>query len=62
MGCGCNKGKSPGTSLSWTVNLAGTGKTFDDGSLIKTYSLAGEANLAIAKLGLSGRVRPTPAT
>lgn len=61
MACGCQGGKAA-QKLSWTVDLSGTGKTFPDGTLMKTYALAGEANSAIATLGLTGRVRPKPAS
>lgn len=61
MACGCQGGKTT-QKLSWTVDLSGTGKTFPDGTLMKTYSLAGEANSAIAGLGLTGRIRPKPAS
>lgn len=60
MACGCQGGKTT-AKMSWTVDLSGTGKTFPDGTLLKTYALAGEANAAIASLGLTGRVRPKPA-
>lgn len=59
MGCGCNKGKNT-AKLQWTVDLSGTGKKFDDGSIKKTYPLASEAASAISKLGLTGKVRPKP--
>jgi hypothetical protein len=61
MGCGCNKGKNA-AKLSWTVDLSGTDKTFSDGSKKRTFVLASEANQAIAKLGLSGKIRPRPST
>lgn len=61
MACGCQGGKTT-AKLSWKVDLTGSGKAFPDGTFIKTYSLANEANAAIAQLGLTGRVRPTPAT
>lgn len=61
MGCNCNKGASA-AKLSWTVDLAGTNKTFTDNSTKKTFALASEANAAIANLGLTGKVRPKPAT
>jgi hypothetical protein len=64
MGCNCNKGASA-SKLSWTVDLtvpAADGKVFADGTKKKTYSLASEANSAIAQLGLTGKIRPTPAT
>jgi hypothetical protein len=61
VGCGCNKGASA-SKLSWTVDLAGTGRIFADGTTKKTYSLVGDANSAIAQLGLTGSVRPKPAT
>lgn len=61
VGCGCQGGKTT-QKLSWTVDLAGTGKTFPDGTTAKTYSLAGEANAAINSLGLTGRLRPKPAS
>jgi hypothetical protein len=59
MGCGCNKGKTA-KKLSWTVDLTGTGQKFDDGSVKKNFTLASEAASAIAKLGLTGKVRPKP--
>lgn len=62
MGCNCGKTASA-TKLSWDVNLnvpeAG-GVRFSDGTTIKTFALASEANNAVATLGLTGRVRPTP--
>lgn len=62
MGCGCaGKGKSS-AKLSWKVDLNGTGKTFDDGTKAKTFALASEAASAIAKLGLTGKVRARPTT
>lgn len=61
MGCGCNK-KSTAAKLSWTVDLAGTGKVFPDGTIKKTYATASEASLAIARVGLTGKVRPRPAS
>lgn len=62
MGCNCGGGSKSASKLSWTVDLAGTGKTFTDLSTKKTFALAGEANAAIAALGLTGTVRPKPAT
>lgn len=59
MACGCQGGKVT-QKLSWTVDLTGTGKVFGDGTTTKTYSLANEANAAIASLGLTGRIRPKP--
>lgn len=59
MGCGCGK-SSTAAKLSWSVDLAGTGKTFDDGTTKKNFTLASEAATAIARLGLSGTVRPKP--
>ena len=61
MACGCQGGGTT-SKLSWTVDLTGTGKRFADGTYIKTYSLANEANSAIAQLGLTGQIRPKPAT
>lgn len=61
MGCGCNK-KAPAAKLSWVVDLAGTDKVFPDGSTKKTFVAAGEAAVAIARLGLTGKVRPRPAS
>lgn len=63
MGCGgCNGGSTSGSKLSWTVDLAGTGRVFGDGTTQKTYALVGDANNAIQQLGLVGSVRPKPAT
>lgn len=62
MGCGCNKGKNQLAKLSWTVDLTGTGKVFADGTVKKTFATASEGSIAIARLGLTGRVRPKPAT
>lgn len=60
MSCNCG-GKSNSTAkLSWTVDLAGTGKSFDDGTTKKKFAMASEAATAIAKLGLSNSVRPKP--
>lgn len=61
MGCNCNKGATA-AKLAWVVDLAGTGKTFGDNSTKKTFALASEANAAIQTLGLTGKVRPKPAT
>lgn len=61
MGCNCGK-KSPVNTLGWTVDLLGMGKTFVDGKTLKVFATVGEANLAIARLGLSGKVRPRAAT
>lgn len=61
MGCGCNK-KSTTAKLSWTVDLNGSGKVFPDGTVKKTYATASEASVAIARLGLTGKVRAKPAT
>jgi len=63
VACGCQGGKTT-AKLSWTVDLnvpAAEGKRFADGTTKKTYSLANEANAAILQLGLSGKIRPTPA-
>lgn len=60
MGCGCNKGTN--TKLSWSVDLAGTGRVFGDGTTKKTFAVVGDANSAIAQLGLTGQVRPKPVT
>jgi hypothetical protein len=63
MGCGCNKGNAAAKkTMRWSVDLTGTGKKFDDGTTSKTYALASEAATAIAKLGLTGKVRPRPTT
>jgi hypothetical protein len=61
MGCGCNKNVAAQPAMGWQVDLTGTGKTFADGSTRKVYPIVSEANLAIAKLGLQGKVRPRPA-
>lgn len=64
MGCNCGGNKSTST-LRWTVDLtvpAAQGKIFGDGTRIKTYALASEANSAIAQLGLTGQLRPVPAS
>lgn len=61
MGCNCGGGKRAASSLQWTVDLAGQNKTFPDGSTKKTFATAGEANSAIVRLGLIGKVRPRPA-
>lgn len=61
-GCGCNKGNTAAKKLTWTVDLAGSGKSFADGTTKKNYALASEANSAIVALGLAGKVRPRPAT
>lgn len=65
IACGCQGSGAAAKKLSWTVNLnvpAAAGKRFPDGTTSKTYTLASEANAAIAQLGLTGNVRPTPAT
>ncbi len=62
IGCNCNGNKSTST-LRWTVDLtvpAASGKVFGDGTKKKVYALASEANSAIAQLGLTGQIRPTP--
>jgi len=59
MGCGCGN-KSTAAKLSWSVDLQGTGKTFSDGTTSKKFALASEAATEIAKLGLTGKVRPRP--
>lgn len=61
MGCNCG-GSTSASKLSWTVDLAGTGRIFGDGTTQKTYALVGDANNAIDQLGLKGTVRPKPAT
>lgn len=60
MACGCQGGSTAAKS-SWKVDLTMTGKTFPDGSSVKTYALATEALAAIAQLGLTGSLRPVPA-
>ncbi len=61
MGCNCGK-KAGSPSLGWTVDLTSQqGRTFQDGSKIKTFATVGEANIEVAKLGLGGKVRPRPA-
>lgn len=60
MGCNCGK-KTPVNMLGWTVDLSGTGQTFVDGKSKSVFSTVGEANIAVARLGLSGKVRPRPA-
>lgn len=61
MGCNCGKGNGTANAkLSWTVDLSGTGKKFDDGTTKKNFVMASEAATAIAKLGLTGKVRPKP--
>lgn len=62
MGCGCGKSGTAAKKLTWSVDLAGTSKTFPDGTTKKNYALASEANSAIVALGLAGKVRPRPAT
>lgn len=63
MGCGCGGAKkSQAANLQWTVDVAGTGKTFDGGKTKMTFATPGEANAAIVRLGLVGKVRPRPAT
>lgn len=64
MACGCQGGQSA-QKLSWTVDLnvpQALGKRFPDGTTVKTYALANEANAAIASLGLTGVLRPKPAS
>lgn len=61
IGCNCG-GSTSASKLSWTVDLAGTGRIFGDGTTKKTYALVGDANNAIQQLGLVGTVRPKPAT
>lgn len=61
MGCNCGQ-KRVGTTLGWTVDLGDTGKTFVDGSTKKVFVTVGEANIAVARLSLNGKVRPRPAT
>lgn len=62
MGCSsCGGGnKSATAKLSWTVDLAGTDKSFADGTTKKKFALASEAATAISNLGLAGKVRPRP--
>lgn len=62
MGCSsCGGGNKTATAkLSWTVDLAGTGKTFDDGTTKKKFAMASEAAMAISKLGLAGKIKPKP--
>lgn len=60
MGCGCGK-KTPVNTMGWTVDLAGNG-TFPDGKSKAVFATIGEANIAVARLGLSGKIRPRPAT
>lgn len=48
--------------MAFTVDLAGTGKVFADGSQKKTFATASEGSIAIARLGLTGKVRPKPVT
>lgn len=59
MGCNCGGAKTAST-MSWQVDIAGTGKTFTDLTTSKTYKMASEANAAIAALGLTGSIRPKP--
>lgn len=64
IACNCGGAKSA-AKLSWTVDLnvpAAMGKRFSDGTTTKTYALASEANAAIQTLGLTGVLRPKPAT
>lgn len=61
MACGCQGGDTSVAKTSWKVDLAGTGKTFSDGSTQKNYALATEAIAVIAQLGLTGSLRPVPA-
>lgn len=61
MACGCGK-KVPVNTMGWTVDLNGSEKTFVDGKSVKVFATVGEANVAVARLGLSGTVRPRPAT
>lgn len=61
MGCGCNKNKTA-QKLSWSVDLTGTGQKFEDGSVKKNFTLASEAATAIARLGLTGKIRPKPSS
>lgn len=58
MACNCNGGSKPAERKSYTVDLAGAGKSFPDGSTRKVYSTAAEANVVIAQLQLTGKVRP----
>lgn len=60
MACNCGKSASA-SKLQWSVDLTGTGRVFADGQTKKTYATVGEANSAIAQLGLVGQVRPKPA-
>lgn len=61
MGCGCGKKAGAQSAPGWTVDLTGTSKTHGDGTTIKVFATVGEANIAVAKLGLGGKVRPRPA-
>lgn len=64
MGCGCGKKTAP-VSPGWTVDLTdtsgGTTLRFPDNTSKKTFATVGEANIAIARLGLAGKVRPRAA-
>lgn len=61
-GCGCGgKGKAS-AALKWEVNLASSGRVFGDGTNKKVFATAQEANIAIANVGLTGKVRPRPTT
>ena len=61
MACGCSGNKNRAT-MQWSVDVSGTGKTFEGGKTRMVYATPGEANAAIVKLGLVGKVRPRPAT
>jgi hypothetical protein len=61
VGCNCG-GSGQSAKLSWSVDLAGTGRVFGDGTTKKTYALVGDANSAIAQLGLTGTIVPKPVT
>lgn len=61
MGChSCGGGTVAATR--WTVDLSGTDVKFADGSVRKVYMTVSDANAAVQKLGLSGIVKPRPAT
>lgn len=59
IGCNCGK-KVPVNTMGWTVDLAGQA-TFPDGKGKAVFATIGEANIAIARLGLSGKIRPRAA-
>ena len=57
-GCAPCQAAAAAAKKQWTVDIAGTGRYFADGTTSRSFVLISDANSAIAQLGLVGTIYP----